>query len=89
MSYNIDGKLANQPIRGGMLSQPKCAKCCKQVSVPKEGSYADIAGNTIYTIQSYLSTPHYIYETKSGRAVVYCSAYCRNKHNHRFQGVRQ
>jgi hypothetical protein len=81
MSYNFDGKIANQRPQ----NIPKCSKCGTELSQPDNGTFAETSGPSIYEAYSYLKTSFYIYETKSGRAVVYCSEYCRNKHNHRFQ----
>jgi RNase P subunit RPR2 len=80
MSYNIDGKIANQ-----FPKEPACSKCHKMLVPPKSATLAELSGNKIFTICSYIDTFHFIYESKSGKAVVYCSDYCRRKHNHRFQ----
>lgn len=85
MSYNIDGKIANQKPGTYIHQQQLCSKCFKIIQAPKQGTFAEIGGNSIFTIVSYLNTSHFIYESKSGKAVVYCSDYCRRKHNHRFQ----
>lgn len=84
MSYNIDGKIANQCPRlvNYTSAKSKCAKCSKLIEAPSV-SVVNF-NNKAYTIRDYLDTCNFIYETKSGIAVVYCSEYCRNKHNHRF-----
>lgn len=82
MSYNIEGKVANQHPRGGVLSKVRCGKCNKTVYQP---SIARIKiENSSYNIYHYVKQDYFIYETKSGRSIVYCSEYCRNKHNHRY-----
>jgi hypothetical protein len=83
----IEGKIANQAPNRRLNSgypQPVCGKCQKLVENPSTATLANITGTSIFTIYSYLETPNWIYESKSGSAVVYCSKYCRNKHNHRF-----
>jgi hypothetical protein len=83
----IEGKIANQAPNRRLNSgypQPVCGKCRKLVENPSTATLANITGTSIFTIYSYLETPNWIYESKSGSAVVYCSKYCRNKHNHRF-----
>jgi hypothetical protein len=84
MSYNFDGKIANQCPSAVNLNTAKtlCAKCKKLIDFPKRLT-VEIDSNT-YFVYSYLNTAHSIYETKSGKAVVYCSDYCKRKHNHRF-----
>lgn len=82
MSYSFDGKVANQKASLKINGDTICSCCRKQVENPTDGKL-EIGWND-YIVESYIHTPYYIYETKSGRAVVYCSDYCRKKHNHRF-----
>lgn len=87
MSYNIDGKIANQAPRNRFNSgnpKPTCEKCCKLIDVP-EAAVLKTKTDEHYFVFHYIRKDHFIYETKSGHAVVYCSEYCRNKHNHRFR----
>jgi len=84
MSYNIDGKIANQSPVFRLSNKPKCGKCSKQVVYPSKIFFLNHATKQKFVCSSYIGTEHFIYETKSGIAVVYCSEYCRNKHNHRF-----
>lgn len=84
MSYSFDGKVTNQKPKVVNYTSEKChcSKCGKIIE-PPESSHIKI-GELFYQIQNYLTTKHFIHETKSGTAVVYCSDYCRKKHNHRF-----
>ena len=84
MSYKFDGKIANQCPSAVNFSTAKtlCAKCNKLIDFPKR-LVVEIDSNT-YFVYSYLNTTHSIYETKRGRAIAYCSDYCKRKHNHRF-----
>jgi hypothetical protein len=82
VSYNLDGKLSNQYVRSD-LRKPKCSKCNKTIDTPAHTTME--ANNKLFSIRHYIGTPHYIYETKSGHSAVYCSDYCRKKHNHRFR----
>jgi hypothetical protein len=79
---SIEGKLANQYPKTRCI----CEKCCKKIDLPelKLVQIGNHPNATTFYIHSYLTTPYYIYETSNGRAVVYCSQYCRDKHNHRF-----
>jgi hypothetical protein len=86
MSSRIDGKVANQSPRtrtGHVL----CAKCQSIIPHPE---YATLSAQDIgrFGLRHYIGKSQFIYESKSGRAVVYCSEYCRNKHNHRFSGAK-
>lgn len=84
MSYPFDGKIANQCYKIKNLTSDKtyCEKCDKTVEAPHR-AFIQPNYNTFQAF-NYLDTPHYIYETKAGVAVVYCSKYCRDRHNHRF-----
>lgn len=85
MSYIFDGKVSNQTPECENFNTPKtaCGKCGTLLEFP-ERHFVKI-GTETYATFSYLNTPFFIYETKRGKAVVYCSGYCRKKHNHRFR----
>lgn len=85
MSYNFDGKIVNQCpiIINYTTAKTKCGKCGKIIDAPVR-DFVTI-GVKAYLTFNYIQTSSYIYETKSGRSVAYCSDYCRKKHNHRFQ----
>lgn len=84
MSYTLDGKLANQSTSLRLSGKVSCAKCCKSIKAPELVVVDSSSTDQFFNCTSYIGTDHFIYETKSGTAVVYCSEYCRNKHNHRF-----
>ena len=79
----LDGKIVNQYHRH-IEGRYKCGCCGKKMEDPDDvfiklsGSYYDCK---MYNPQS----PYFIYETKRGNSVVYCSDECRKKHNHRFR----
>lgn len=85
---NFDGKVANQPPRQKLDGTVLCAKCGKILTRPHT-QYASLRTPLPYTgnflVVHYLGKNEYIYETKLGYSVCYCSKHCRNKHNHRFQ----
>lgn len=89
MSYNIDGKIANQQTDINMSGKSKCSKCNKLIPKPNPTIVNDTLNtNQVFNCSSYIGTKFFIYESKKGTAVVYCSEYCRNKHNHRFQKLK-
>jgi hypothetical protein len=81
----IEGKLANQIPR--CKFNTKCEKCNKILSFPKIDHI--VGESNTYYVYNYLDTSNFIYETSSGSSVVYCSKYCRNKHNHRFKNANK
>lgn len=86
MSYSFDGKVVNQSPKfkfNSGNSLPTCEKCSTLVTAPMKQVAA--IGESFYFTYNYLGKKEFIYETKSGSAVVYCSEYCRDKHNHRFK----
>jgi len=85
MSYSFDGKVTNQEpdIKNYDSAKTSCSKCGKLINAPNL-EYL-LINKKVYTVSSYLDTDHFIYETKKGTAAVYCSDYCRKKHNHRFK----
>jgi hypothetical protein len=84
MSYSIDGKIANQSTVLRLSGKVSCAKCCKSIKAPELAIVNNSSTKQIFSCASYIGTEHFVYESKSGTAVIYCSEYCRNKHNHRF-----
>jgi hypothetical protein len=96
----IEGKISGQPYRRRFNSgdpKPTCAKCNRLISNPVQTTispskpyYNLIDGKLEFKRQcnqiaySYMTTTYYIYESKSGWSVIYCSKKCRDKHNHRF-----
>jgi len=84
MSCKLEGKVSNQYIRQNMSGKQVCAKCSTLVDKPEQARLF-VSEHQEYYIFHYLEKEHYIYESKSGKSVVYCSDYCRRKHNHRFK----
>ena len=84
MSYSIDGKIANQETHIRLSGKIPCSKCNKLLPVPNKAVIKSDATSQVFNCSSYIGTSYFIYESKSGTAVVYCSQYCRDKHNHRF-----
>ena len=87
----IDGKISNQLPRRRMGGHT-CANCCTLMPKPKITSIVG-SGGANFGIYHYLENSDrdelkncYIYETKCGTAVTYCSDKCRKAHNHRFRG---
>jgi hypothetical protein len=85
MSYNFDGKIANQcpKLTNYTSAKTHCSKCNKILEVPRVSGVS--IGDRLFLVRDYLECSSFIYETKSGTAAVYCSEYCRDKHNHRFR----
>ena len=83
----IEGKIANQSPSRTIRGEVKCSKCSKLVDIPEYGALKieKDSKEEHLIVYSYLHKQQFIYETRKGRAVVYCSKYCRDKHNHRFQ----
>jgi hypothetical protein len=84
MSYVLDGKVANQSARTTMGGKVRCEKCRKLLDPPDHLSLNGTYSKSAWTTYSYVQRSGFIYESLCGFAVVYCSEYCRNKHNHRF-----
>lgn len=84
MSYNFEGKIANQcpSITNYTSAKTQCEKCSKVIDAPFR-SLVKINDKDYLTFD-YIGKPHFIYETKGGISVTYCSDYCKRKHNHRF-----
>jgi hypothetical protein len=74
----LDGKISGQPLRARIT----CAKCSSIITTIKQKNIS--LQNRIQAVNHCLGEETFIYETKSGKSVVYCSKYCRNQHNHRF-----
>lgn len=84
MSYTLDGKIANQTPDVKLSGKTSCAKCFKKIAPPERVEVVSNSTSQVFVCASYIGKEHFIYESKSGTAVVYCSEYCRDKHNHRF-----
>jgi hypothetical protein len=84
MSYVLDGKIANQTPDIKLSGIVSCGKCNKKFAPPQKVTIKEESLNQLFLCASYIGTSHFIYETKGGTAVVYCSKYCRDRHNHRF-----
>ena len=84
MSYSFDGKIANQYPKRKTNESGKvlCEKCGKEINPPK--LEIPFMNNRAFYVYHYLNTDYYIYEAKGKHSVVYCSEYCKKKHNHRF-----
>lgn len=79
----IEGKVVNQHPRSNISGAVKCGKCLKLIPKPKSFTITSLS-DKVFLCYSYVDTLYWIYESKSGRSVVYCSKYCRGQHNHRF-----
>jgi len=86
MSYSFDGKVSNQAPAANMSGKALCAKCSKQLVKPLTANFTtkNQSEEICWEVHHYLQQAQFIYETRKGVAVVYCSRYCRDKHNHRF-----
>ena len=88
-----EGKIANQYPEMRFNSghpMPTCSKCNKLIPKPAQQTlfiYDEFNQKHNFNIFHYINKIYFIYESKRGSAVVYCSEYCRNKHNHRFSGI--
>lgn len=83
----IEGKIANRfRPTSGRFEFTSCGKCNKQLPAPKLSIVSDKMSEPdhVLTCVNYIGTEHFVYETKGGKTIEYCSKYCRNKHNHRF-----
>ena len=83
MSYIFEGKVANQSPRRNMSGKSLCSKCSKLIPEPETNVVETKKG--IFLIYNYIKQEYFIYESRSGHSVVYCSDYCMKKHNHRFK----
>ena len=84
MSYVFDGKVANQNVRITTGGKVRCEKCRKLLDPPDLLTLGSRDSLSAWVTYSYLQRSSFIYESLRGTAVVYCSRYCRDKHNHRF-----
>lgn len=81
---SVEGKIANRT----MIKRPKtdgktlCERCETLIDQPTDTTFSD-NGTTLY-LKSYIGTDKFVYESRSGNAICYCSKYCARKHNHRF-----
>lgn len=94
MCYNLEGKISaqghpksywheNEIWHSLSNSLCKCESCGTFMIVPKFGVIT-LDFKKQMTCYHYINEDHYIYETRSGTSIVYCSDKCRKKHNHRF-----
>ena len=81
----FEGKVANRTAVKTVKEYVNtlCGKCAKLIPLP-EDIIVGSKKSGYYICKSYLATEHFVYETKSGNAICYCSEYCARKHNHRF-----
>jgi hypothetical protein len=87
----MDGKVANQRPRGRWVLncvpvEVTCENCNKRFGPPVSTSVKGVNYAQEFAAFSYLGSDKFIYDTKSGRSVCYCSDFCRKSHNHRFRG---
>ena len=86
----FEGKLSGQSPKFRFNSgdpKPTCECCVTLVEKPKRNGMIFVGRDGIERktlTYNYIGTKMFIYEAKSGKAVVYCSKECRDKHNHRF-----
>ena len=86
----IEFKIANQYPRLRFNSgDPKavCGKCNTLVDRPCTSTLKVKDNNNVlhfFVMHNYITTSHFILDTKSGYSVVYCSEYCMKKHNAKF-----
>lgn len=82
---SVEGKVANRTAikRQKLSNKTTCERCQKEIDVPTDVT-TTANGVTLY-LKSYVGTENFVYESRSGNAVCYCSAYCAKKHNHRFK----
>jgi len=83
MSYNIDGKVVNQPVVKKLNGLVVCERCSTLIQAPSKTVMSLSAQKAIF-VNHYIGSPYYIHETKKGYAVMYCSNECRKAHNHRY-----
>lgn len=85
MSYVLDGKISNQRCNIKLDDgKVRCEKCSTLINKPNIIILNSPLTKEAFKCFSYIKTRHFIYETKVGISIVYCSDYCRRKHNHRF-----
>lgn len=86
----IEGKISNQAPRRKMGGHT-CGNCCRIHPAPEITTIKGVEATfNIYHYMVNVETKNpnydcYIYETKCGTAVTYCSDRCRRLHNHRFK----
>lgn len=83
MSKKIEGKISNQGVTVKLSNKCVCGKCSKLIDPPSRSRI--FTGSHYFSVMHYLENNFYIYETNKGKSIVYCSDYCRRKHNHRFR----
>lgn len=87
----MDGKVANQRPRGKWVLncipvEVNCGNCKKTFHAPVSTEVKGFYSKQVFAAYSYMGSEYFIYDTKSGRSVCYCSDFCRKAHNHRFRG---
>ena len=84
----FDGKISAQtPNFKENFLKVLCSKCRKLIPAPRHhfvSVFNKDGKESIYTTFNYIGCKEFIYESKSGVPACYCSKWCRNKHNHRF-----
>ena len=83
MSYNIDGKVVNQPVKKLIDGRVLCERCFKIIKAPTT-LVLRLNHQKAILVHHYIGSDSYLHETKRGYAVMYCSNECRKKHNHRY-----
>jgi hypothetical protein len=81
----VEGKLSGQPVKMRFNSgdpKPTCAACNVLLDRPEHTQIK--LKERLQALFSYFDKEYFIFETKSGYSVVYCSKECRDQHNHRF-----
>lgn len=70
--------------------KPICGRCNKLLPRPEESNLyiGKLPIKFRYVVFHYVGTPHFILETKSGKAITYCSEYCMKKHHHLFRSKK-
>lgn len=87
---DYENKIANQTPSFRFNSgdpKPICSCCNRLIDRPiKQLIFTNDSKRQTHRLICfhYVNTPHFILETKSGRAAVYCSEYCMKKHNAKF-----
>jgi len=90
----MEGRISNQHpqgthrLNGECLNIVTCERCRRLFPMPQMATFQikDKFGDTCaYALYVYHpEDDHWIYPSSCGYSVCYCSRYCRDKHNHRF-----
>jgi hypothetical protein len=79
----LTGKVSAQPLKYAHNMEEFtaiCAKCSTLMPAPAKEVVKFNEPHQVLIVHSYLDTSHFIYETKSGISIVYCSKDCKEKH---------